>query len=114
MKSAKSQLKNNIYLYSGINHHGQTIEGEIEAVSINLANYYLNQKKINILKISKKNVFYFLKNNKKISALEIAFFFRQLAALVAAEIPLVQSCYLLQKSQNKAEEQINFSHKKAF
>lgn len=99
MKISQSILKKHIYYYSAKNSQGQSLQGEIEAVSANLAKYHLKQKNIFVTTIRKKNIFDLIKINKKISTLEITFFFRQLATLITAEIPLLQSFNLLEKSQ---------------
>ena len=87
------------YRWQGTQHN-HLLTGEINALSINFAKANLKAQGIIINTIYKKR-FHFLKINKKISPQDIVVFFRQLATLVSSGIPLLQSCEILQNSQEK-------------
>lgn len=94
-----TSLKHKTFIWSGTNAHGKTVEGEITSFSKNIARLRLSQKGINAQVIRQKRFFYFKKNNKKISANDITILFRQLATLITAGIPIVQSCQILAKNE---------------
>lgn len=96
----KQILKNNNYIWSGITANHKKITGEITALSMNLAKSQLKQQGITSITLQKKQKKIF-HTNKKITVLDIALFFRQLTALISAGSPLMQSCDILQKSQEK-------------
>lgn len=87
------KLKN--FYWSATRADGKMIIGEIQAVSKNLARLYLNQRQLEILSLRKKNLWHPIWQ-KKINLLNIAVFIRQLATLIKAGIPLIQSFNLLQ------------------
>jgi type IV pilus assembly protein PilC len=91
------------YYWTGTNATHSLISGEIDANTVNLAKWYLQQKNIRILKIKRESLF----SNKKISTLEISIFFKQLSSLLHSGIPLFQCCDILKKSQdNKSLQKI--------
>jgi len=85
-------LKNTLYQWQGKTKQGQIVSGEITALSINLAIASLQKKEIKFLSIRKKRHPIF---HKKVSALDIIIFFRQLAALVFAGISIAQAIQIL-------------------
>lgn len=80
------------FVYEGTNRRGQKIKGDMAAKNMALAKAQLRKQGINVTSIRKKS-----KNllegiaKKKISALDIAIFTRQLATMMKAGVPLVQS-----------------------
>lgn len=93
--------KNSYFVWSAISKEGKKYSGEIQASSISFAKIKLKEQgliPITLTKKRKKIRHYF---NKKISALDIALFFRQLATLISSGIPIVQSCEILRQSQEK-------------
>jgi type IV pilus assembly protein PilC len=91
MAVKKGELLPN-FVYEGTNRRGQKVKGEIPGKNIALAKAQLRKQGINVLSIRKKskNLLAFL-NQKKITALDIAIFARQLATMMKAGVPLVQS-----------------------
>lgn len=89
------------FIWSGISIHGKRMTGEIQATNIEIAKKLLRQQDITPITLSKKrqNLFYYF--NQKISAHDLALFFRQLATLITSGIPIVQSCEILRQSQEK-------------
>jgi type IV pilus assembly protein PilC len=97
-----SSVKKHIYHWSGFSAEGKKTTGEIQAMSLNVARIYLKQQGIKPLRIRKKTLFYKLNStNQTITAQEITLFFRQLATLIIAGIPILQSCEILRQTQEK-------------
>ncbi len=80
------------FLYEGTNRRGQKVKGEIPSKNMALAKAVLRKQGVNVTTIRKKskNPLEFL-TKKKIGAMDIAIFTRQLATMMKAGVPLVQS-----------------------
>ena len=82
------------YSYSGLDRRGQKVSGVISGKSVAMVKAQLRKQGINADKIAKKAAplnIPFLNGKKKISPLEISVFVRQLATMMKAGVPLVQS-----------------------
>lgn len=86
------------YQWSGENASGQKVEGIIEAKNLFIAKTELKQKGIRTKRITKKSKSLFKIHRKKISPLEITMFTRQIATMINAGIPIIQSFDIIQKS----------------
>jgi len=101
------------FRYEGINKDGEKLQGEIEARSLAIAKAELYKQGIITKKILKKRKPFFDKKNKKITTADIAIFTRQLAAMINASIPLVQSFDIVAKGQsNKRMQELLMAIKK--
>lgn len=80
------------FVYEGIDRKGQKIKGEVPSKNMALAKVVLRKQGINVTKIyaKKKDILGFLKK-KKVRSLDITIFTRQLATMMKAGVPLVQS-----------------------
>lgn len=98
-KSTASALHNTVitFRYQGLTKNGEIIKGIIQEQSAVRAKIALHQQGIVVKKISKKNLPFWL-TGKKISQLDISLFFRQLATMIQAGIPLMQSLAIVAKS----------------
>jgi type IV pilus assembly protein PilC len=92
-------LKKLNFKWSGITLEGRKVEGETEAFSLNLAKFNLREQNIFVIQIRKKRKNLLTRSAKKISHADISIFYRQLATLITAGIPLVQGCDILLQSQ---------------
>lgn len=92
------------FLWKGINTLGKKVQGEIKANNKSAALSQLKKQSIFFIKIHHKYTLNFAFKHyftsKKIPPLMIVFFFRQLATLLAASIPIVQSLTILHKMNN--------------
>lgn len=79
------------FSYEGVDRKGKKVKGEITGTNIALAKAQLRKQGFNVQKISKKSTFSFGKSKGKISPMDIAIFTRQLATMMKAGVPLVQS-----------------------
>ena len=80
-----------VFLYKGTNRKGQKVEGEISSTSQALVKAQLNKQGIRPKVVRKKPKPLFGGGGKKIKPLDIATFTRQLATMIKAGVPLVQS-----------------------
>lgn len=87
---ATKAAKVNIYVWEGVDRKGTTIKGESSGVSIALVKAQLRKQGINPGKVRKRPVSLF-KKGKKIKPMDIAMFTRQMATMMRAGVPLLQS-----------------------
>ncbi|MBV1876837.1 MAG: type II secretion system F family protein [Pseudomonadales bacterium] len=82
-----------IFAYEGTDRSGNKTKGEIASKSVNIAKAELRKKGINPTKVTKKGggLLAILNAGKKITPGDIALFTRQLATMMKAGVPLVQS-----------------------
>lgn len=86
------------YQYEGTNPQGGNIKGEINALNLTLAKADLRRQGINPYKVRKKAASFFSgQRKKKIKSADISYFSRQLATMLAAGVPLVQSFDIVAK-----------------
>ena len=96
------------YQWEGINTAGQLANGVIEARSFAIAKAELRRQGIIIKKIAKKRKPLFDRKNKKIQQSDITVFSRQMATMIEAGIPIIQSFDIVAKGQanNRMKELI--------
>jgi type IV pilus assembly protein PilC len=88
---ATNVAKNQTFTWQGIDKRGQKAGGEISGPNMALAKAQLRKQGINPTKVRKKKVSIFGPNKKKITPGDIALFTRQMATMMKAGVPLVQS-----------------------
>lgn len=88
--------------YEALDRKGQKIKGEITGTNIALAKAQLRKQGFNVQKISKKSSFSFGKPKGKISPMDVAIFTRQLATMMKAGVPLVQSFEIVAEGLDNA------------
>jgi type IV pilus assembly protein PilC len=95
------------YQWQGMNRRGEKVSGITEARTQAIAKIELSRQGIIVNRISKKRESLFSKS-KKITTADITVFSRQMATMMAAGIPLVQSFDIVAKGQsnNKMAELI--------
>lgn len=94
------------FQYNGVNRSGEKLSGSISAASLTLAKVELRKQGIIIKSVSKKSKPLFSKRSKKITAADISVFSRQLATMIQAGIPLVQSFDIVAKGQQNEKMRI--------
>ncbi len=87
------------YQWDGLNNNGQKAQGVIEAPSLTLAKVELRKQGITPKRITKKRRSFFDKHNKKIKPSDISVFSRQMATMIEAGIPIIQSFDIVAKGQ---------------
>lgn len=88
---ATTAAKGHKFQWQGTDRNGNTSKGEIESVSVAMAKAQLRQQGIKPRTVKKKAKPLFGGGGKKITAGDIAIFTRQLATMMKAGVPLVQS-----------------------
>ena len=97
--------------YEGTNRGGTKVKGEIYALSDAMAKNELRKQGINPLKVKKKPQPLF-GGAQKITPADIAIFARQMATMMTAGVPLVQSFEIIgQGSDNKSMQKLIFAIK---
>jgi type IV pilus assembly protein PilC len=80
------------FSYEGTDRRGQKVKGEVNGKNMALAKAQLRKQGINAQKVFKKRANPLASlSKKKVTALDIAIFTRQLATMMKAGVPLVQS-----------------------
>lgn len=92
MKAAEKKASLLSFSYEGTDRKGQAVKGELNARSMTLAKLMLKKQGVVLSRIrEKREAKFFKKPKKRISSLDIAIFTRQLATMLKAGVPLVQS-----------------------
>ncbi|KPC03203.1 Type II secretion system protein [Pseudomonas syringae pv. maculicola] len=87
---ASKAVKVTVYTWEGVDKKGTKTSGELSGHNLALVKAQLRKQGINPTKVRKKSVSIFGKG-KKIKPLDIAFFSRQMATMMKAGVPLLQS-----------------------
>lgn len=87
---AEKALKTSVFAWEGTDRKGGKVKGEISGQSPALVKAQLRKQGINPLKVRKKAVSLF-SAGKKIKPMDIALFTRQMATMMKAGVPLLQS-----------------------
>ncbi|QXG37037.1 type II secretion system F family protein [Pseudomonas viridiflava] len=87
---ASKAVKVSVFTWEGVDKKGGKISGELSGHNPALIKAQLRKQGINPTKVRKKTVSIFSKG-KKIKPLDIAFFARQMATMMKAGVPLLQS-----------------------
>jgi type IV pilus assembly protein PilC len=98
---ATSAIRNDIFTWSGTDKAGRPSKGEIEAISPAMAKAQLRQQGIKPKSVRKKGKPLFGGQGKPIKASDIAIFTRQLATMLKAGVPLVQSFEIVEDGLDK-------------
>ena len=87
------QIKESIYAWEGKDKSGKTVRGELRAGGEAIVNVTLRRQGILVTKVKKK----VYRSGKKVSEKDIALFTRQLATMMKAGVPLLQSFEIVGK-----------------
>ena len=87
---ATKAVKVSVYTWEGVDRKGTKVSGELSGHNLALVKAQLRKQGVNPTKVRKKSVSIFSKG-KKIKPLDIAFFSRQMATMMKAGVPLLQS-----------------------
>jgi len=93
--------KINAYTWSGVNRKGGKVSGEYQAENPNQVKGELRRQGITVTKIKKKSESFLSKMGNKINPMDIAVASRQIATMLQAGVPLVQSFNIISKSVEK-------------
>lgn len=88
---AQKALKTSIFTWEGKNKSGSVVKGEISGQNPSLVKAQLRKQGINPTKVRKKSGLSLGGSGKKIKPMDIALFTRQMATMMKAGVPLLQS-----------------------
>ena len=88
---AEAAIKRNVFAWEGTDKKGKKVKGETNAANPSVVKADLRRQGIKPLKVSKKSALLSSAKKKKIIPKDIAVFMRQLATMMSAGVPLVQS-----------------------
>jgi type IV pilus assembly protein PilC len=91
----------NIFTWSGVDKNGRSTKGEINAASLSMAKAQLRRQGINPKSVKRKAKPLFGGSGKPIKPADIAVFTRQLATMMIAGVPLVQSFDIVSEGLEK-------------
>ncbi len=97
MATAQAQ----IFVYKGKDRKGQPVKGELKGTSVPLARAQLRKQGIIAASVKKKPKPLFGSGSKPIKPLDIALFTRQMATMMKAGVPLVQSFDIVAEGAEK-------------
>jgi type IV pilus assembly protein PilC len=95
-KAGSAQVKENVYAWEGKDKSGKTVRGELRAGGEAVVNVTLRRQGVMVTKIKKK----VYRSGKKITGKDIALFTRQLATMMKAGVPLLQSFDIVGKGHS--------------
>jgi type IV pilus assembly protein PilC len=93
---AASQVKESVYAWEGKDKGGKTVRGELRAGGEAIVNVTLRRQGIMVTKVKKKSY----RSGKKITDKDISLFTRQLATMMKAGVPLLQSFDIVGKGHS--------------
>ncbi|MFT5881238.1 MAG: type IV pilus assembly protein PilC [Moritella sp.] len=86
------------YTWQGVNRKGKKVAGELQAESISALKVDLRRQGISVVKASRKSAGLFSFSKAKVTAMDIALISRQIATMLNAGVPLVQSLEIISRS----------------
>ncbi|WP_447589279.1 type II secretion system F family protein [Aquipseudomonas campi] len=98
---AEKALKTSIFAWEGTDRRGGKIKGEMNGLNPALIKAQLRKQGINPLKVRKKSVSLFSGGGGKIKPMDIAIFTRQMATMMKAGVPLLQSFDIISEGLDK-------------
>jgi len=107
---AQSAIKQAVFIWQGQDSKGKTAKGEISGVSAAMVKAQLRKQGIKPTKVKKKPKALFGSSKPPIKPMDIAIFTRQLATMMKAGIPLVQSFEIVGEGlENPSMREVVFS-----
>lgn len=109
---AEKAIKEAIFIYEGSDKRGAKIKGETPGSNIASVKAELRRRGITPKKVRKKSTLFAAGKGKKITPKDIAVFSRQLATMMSAGVPLVQSFEIIGRGhENKRMQDLILSIK---
>jgi type IV pilus assembly protein PilC len=104
---AEQAIKQDIFLWEGLDRYGKRTRGEMVGTSDIFIKATLRRQGVNPLKVKKKAKSLFGGGKKKITSKDITMFSRQLATMISAGVPLVQSFEIVARGlENKSMQDL--------
>jgi len=104
---AEAAIKQSTFIWEGTDRKGTRVKGESRASNPSMVKADLRRQGINPLKVKKKSALFSSSKKKKILPKDIAVFTRQLATMMGAGVPLVQSFEIIGRGhENPAMQEL--------
>ncbi|MFD1006990.1 type II secretion system F family protein [Oceanisphaera ostreae] len=94
--------KYHTYHWQGINKQGQKVSGSAQEASLVAVKYQLQRQGINTTKVRRKRKSLLTHYRNRITPTDIAIISRQVATMLGAGVPLVQSLHLIARATQKS------------
>jgi len=94
-----------VFIWEGVDRRGNRVKGDLRASNAAMVRADLRRQGVNPLKVRKKPQPLFGTGKKKITSADITVFSRQLATMMAAGVPLVQSFDIVGRGHNNPSMQ---------
>lgn len=101
MATQTQTAKSHTFTWQGVDRKGQKTDGEISAPSAAMAKAMLRKQGINTKKVTKKSKPLFSSSGKPVKPADIAVFTRQMATMMKAGVPLIQSFEIVSEGVDK-------------
>ncbi len=104
---ATAAIKPSVFTWEGTDRRGNKVKGETQSTNPSLVKAELRKQGINPIKVRKKSTLFSSSKNAKIVPKDIAVFTRQLATMMSAGVPLVQSFEIIGRGhENPAMQEL--------
>ena len=90
-KATTAADKTQVFVWEGTDKRGKRVKGESRTASLAMTKAELRRQGINPIKVRKKATSFLANRKQKITSKDIAIFSRQMATMMSAGVPLVQS-----------------------
>jgi type IV pilus assembly protein PilC len=94
----RNAVRESTYLWEGVDRNGKTVRGEVRAASDTVVTTNLRRQGIRVLKVKKQS----FRGGRKVNEKDITFFTRQLATMLRAGVPLLQSFDIVARGHSNA------------
>ncbi len=94
MATARREIKDVLYLWEGVDKKGRKLKGDMRAPGEAVVQSMLRRQGITVTKVKKQSS---LLRGKRITDKDITLFTRQLATMMKAGVPLLQSFDIVQR-----------------
>jgi type IV pilus assembly protein PilC len=94
----KSDVREFTYLWEGVDRNNRQLRGESKAASETVVTSNLRRQGIRVTKIKKQS----FRGGKRVSEKDVTFFTRQLATMLKAGVPLLQSFEIVARGHSNA------------
>jgi len=104
-KEAVKKNKSHKYTWEGLDRRGAKTKGEIQATNPALAKAQLRKQGIKATKVRKKGSDFFVSKGKPVETKDVSLIARQMATMMKAGVPLVQSLEIIGSGNDKPSVQ---------
>ena len=101
--AAKAAVKDATFLWEGMDKRGKKVKGQMQAPAVALVNSQLRRQGITVTRVKKQSTLF--NTSKKITEKDVTLFTRQLATMMKAGVPLLQSFEIVARGHSNPSMQ---------